>query len=259
MKSNRTLVLAAIILTIALGSGVVAYAITNGQPDGNGHPFVAMTYNGSFTCSGVAISQNVVVTAAHCALSSGQHVSVTFDSQATFQGGNWHGGTIYPHPDWAFRSKPGLGLPGFDTHDVAVIVLDEPVSLPTYAVLPTAGLVDTLPMKAALTVVGYGIHGYLRGGGNPFNNPDVDFTRYHALTELVASENRQSNEYIKLTANPAQDKGGICFGDSGGPALLGNIVLGITSYVPSLNCTGVTYSNRIDLDYALAFINSFTP
>lgn len=80
---------------------------------------------------------------------------------------------------------------------------------------------------------------------------------YYANAELITSHNRQSDEYLKVTANPGQGKGGVCSGDSGGPALLGNVVLGIMSYLPNSRCTGVTYSNRLDLDYALDFIADF--
>jgi len=64
-------------------------------------------------------------------------------------------------------------------------------------------------------------------------------------------------EFIKLAANPSQGTGGICFGDSGGPNVLAdtNIVLAVNSYVTNSNCTGVTYSNRVDLQQILDFIN----
>jgi hypothetical protein len=165
-------------------------------------------------------------------------------------------GTWYPDPDWCIGCSGGL--PGFDTHDVAVIVLDEPVTLPRYARLPDEGFVDTLPMNTAVDVVGYGIQ-FDKGGGPRYSESDA-FTRYYASTRLVASKHVQSDEYIKLTANPAQGKGGICFGDSGGPDLLGgtDIILAVNSYVTNGNCAGVTYSNRIDT-YALEFINSFLP
>jgi hypothetical protein len=180
---------------------------------------------------------------------------VTFDSEADPENGNWHTGIIHSHPDWCIGCAGGL--PGFDTHDIAVVVLDQSVSLARYAVLPETGFVDALPMKTDVEVVGYGIHGWSRGGGRPTDQPVQDFKRYYATAELVTSRNRQSDEYLKVTANPGQGKGGVCFGDSGGPALLGNVVLGITSYLPNSQCTGVTYSNRLDLEYALEFIDSF--
>jgi hypothetical protein len=260
MRSTyKYLLVVVVLLALELGAVRIAPAITNGQPDGDQHPYVGSVHfplsEIGGQCAAVAVSPTVVVTAAHCADYSPEPVTVTFDPQWTSVTATWYSGTLYTHPDWCIACEPGLSR--FDTHDVAVIVLDTPATLDSYALLPTLGLVDTLPMRTSLTVVGYGIHGWLTGEGNPFGNPDVDFTRYYALTELVTSNNLQSNEYLKLTANPAQGKGGVCFGDSGGPALLGNMVLGITSYVPDINCTGVTYSNRLDLAYALEFIGSY--
>jgi hypothetical protein len=112
-------------------------------------------------------------------------------------------------------------------------------------------------MGTEITLVGYGVSVELRGHGQPvWTGPR---TRMFAPTLLVASEDRISNEYIKLTANPAQGKGGTCFGDSGGPDFIAGTrtFLAVNSFVTNGNCAGVTYSNRIDTDYALSFINSF--
>jgi hypothetical protein len=252
--TKKSLIVATVVLGLLVGSVGIAYGITNGEPDGDGHPYVALIFGPPWLCSGAAISEDVLVTAAHCFDVPGQAVSVTFDSEPPF---TWYTGVWHPHPDYCPGCGPGLK--GFDTHDVAVVVLDDAVSLPGYAALPTEGLVDTLPMRQDVDLVGYGIHGWIRGGGWPFGNEDWDITRYYAPAQLVASNHVHSAEYIKLTANPAQGKGGTCFGDSGGPDLLGgsNIILGVNSYVTNMNCTGVTYSNRIDLDYALEFINSY--
>jgi len=249
----------AIVLILALALAGTALAITNGQPDGDDHPYVGIalgpaTGGGYWVCSAAAISPTVLVTAAHCF--EGPDVWVTFDedpwSSTFFQ----YTGMWTPDPDWCIGC--GNGLPGFDSHDVAVIVLDEPVTLPRYAQLPTEGLVDTLAMKADVDLVGYGIQ--FDQGGGPRYPEDGAFTRYYAPTQLVASNHVHSDEYIKLTANPAQGKGGTCFGDSGGPNLLGgtDTILAVNSYVTNGNCAGVTYSNRIDT-YALDFINSFLP
>jgi hypothetical protein len=80
------------------------------------------------------------------------------------------------------------------------------------------------------------------------------FTRFFAPSTLVASNNSISDEFIKYHLN----KGGACFGDSGGPDLLGgtNIVLADNSFVTNGQCNGVGYSYRIDTAQALGFINS---
>ena len=110
-------------------------------------------------------------------------------------------------------------------------------------------------MRTEVDIVGYGVQGFVRGGGQP--QQIFLFTRYFAPSLLIQSNNVQSVEFIKLTANPSKGKGGTCFGDSGGPDLLGgtNIVLAVNSYVTNGNCAGVTYTNRVDLQDVLDFIN----
>ena len=249
-------------LAVAALLAVVAPAIgvTNGQPDGNGHPYVGVMIqfipNTNFVtvCSGSALSPTVFLTAAHCADPS-LPVFVTYKNSPPFSlATDFTQGTFYPHPDWCIGCGPGL--PGFDTHDVAVVVLSSPRDPGAFAELPEPNLVDTLPMGTPVDIVGYGVQGFIRGGGPP--GQIFTFTRYFAPSQLIQSNNRQSDEFIKLTANPAQGKGGICFGDSGGPDILSgtNIVLAVNSYVTNGNCAGVTYSQRVDLPEILAFIAS---
>ena len=111
-------------------------------------------------------------------------------------------------------------------------------------------------MGTPVDIVGYGVQGFVRGGGPP---QDIFlFTRYFAPSLLIQSNNRKSDEFIKLTANPAQGKGGSCFGDSGGPDILGgtNTVLAVNWYGTNSNCAGVSSSQRVDLPAILDFINS---
>ena len=136
-----------------------------------------------------------------------------------------------------------------------MVALNAPSDPGAFAALPEPNLVDTLAMRTPVDVVGYGVQGFIRGGGPP---QDIfTFTRYFAPSLLIQSNNRTSDEFIKLTANPAQGKGGICFGDSGGPDILAgtNTVLAVNSYVTNGNCAGVTYSQRVDLPEILSFIN----
>jgi hypothetical protein len=247
-------------LTVALVAAVLLAAtapvmtVTNGRPDNGGHPYVGIALQpapggGFFVCSGSFISPTRFLTAAHCFDPTIQVLVSPADRQpfpvVT--------GTVHNNPDWCFGC--GSGLAGADTHDVAVIALDRAVFLPVYAALPAAGLVDTMAMKARVDIVGYGVQGFVRGGGQP----QQIFTaiRFFAPSELIQSNNAASDEFIKLTANPSQGTGGVCFGDSGGPDLVGgsNIVLAVNSYVTNGNCAGVTYSQRVDLPDMLAFIN----
>jgi len=253
---RKVTVLLVVTLVLLLGPANSAQAILNGQPDGNRHPYVGLVDNGEFACSGSAISPTIFITAAHCFDHSGEQVEVTFDSEGFFaQNPVFYTGRWYPDPQFCIGCAHGL--PGFDTHDVAVVVLDQPVNLPQYAQLPTPGLVDTLAMGTRVTLVGYGVQHFARGGGPP--QPDAFFTRFFAPASLIQSNHSISDEFIKVSANPAQGSGGTCFGDSGGPVLLGNTntILAITSFGTNGVCAGVGYYYRIDISQSLNFINQF--
>jgi hypothetical protein len=126
----------------------------------------------------------------------------------------WFFGSYYFDPQ--FQLGAGGGLPGFDTHDVAVVIFtSEGCAVPPglrgtnscgpipggatsnqYGALPTEGLVDTLPMGTPVDFVGFGVQNF----------------------------------------------------PCGGPDLLGgtNIILADNSFVTSAQCNGVGYSYRID-------------
>src|SRR5262249_40311607 len=157
------------VVVVLLASAAPAHAITNGEPDGNGHPFVGLVTDFRFVCSGTAISPTKFITAAHCFDTPGKAVSVSFDTNARFSANPpppvYHTGHWFPNPQFCIACSKGL--PGFDTHDVAVVIFDQPVNLPAYGNLPSQGLVDTLPMKTDVTIVGYGVQNFLRGNGQP--------------------------------------------------------------------------------------------
>lgn len=134
-----------------------------------------------------------------------------------------------------------------------------------FAVLPAAGVVDTLKNKTDIDYVGYGVMEQIHIPGHVFPPEDAPFwvglrNRMFAPGKLVSDKFAHSDEFMKLSLNASQGKGGTCFGDSGGPDLLEgtNTVLAVNSYVTNGNCSGVGYSSRIDIAEVLDWIGGFT-
>jgi hypothetical protein len=269
---------------LALGAGSAA-AITNGQPDGDDHPYVGLLVFDSepgapaWRCSGALIAPTIVLTAGHCTDGA---VAARFwnDEDVTYDavpyplypfGGPGSGaveGTPYTHPDYRSPDNPyggGKGLPAFSYRDIGIVVLAESVNPGGYAALPADGLVDTLRNKTSIDFVGYGVQYQANIPGNQLPEPPPYYrwaglrVRLYAPSELISGNFVHAPEYLRLALNPGGGSGGTCFGDSGGPDLLGgtNTVLGVNSYVTNSNCGGVGYSARVDVPAVLDWIDSF--
>lgn len=109
-------------------------------------------------------------------------------------------------------------------------------------------------------LAGYGVHGFEPGGGPLADNALFDGLRRFAPADLITSSHTHSDEYLKVSSNPAQGKGGTCFGDSGSPLLYDDggewVMLANTSYGTNPVCAGVGYFNRMDTGMALDFVDS---
>lgn len=286
MRKILIVLVAAVLLALVMVAP--AAAITNGQPDGDNHPYVGLVlfYDSNMVplwrCSSSLIAPNVLLTAAHCTEAPAARAQVWFDKgplprDPLFQGGSCNVGGPYtaypcgggtkgtPHTNPLYQSPIAGGLPGFSYRDTGVVVLDSAVTNIRLAKLPAAGLVDTLKNKTAVDLVGYGVQYQAQIPGNVLPQPPPYYRwtgpreRLYAPSALVSGNFVHSAEYMRLSLNPGGGGGGTCFGDSGGPDLLGgtDTVLAVNSYVTNVNCSGVGYSARVDIPQVLAWVKSF--
>jgi hypothetical protein len=256
--SLRLLVLSSA-LVAALALAAPAGAIVNGTPDTE-HPYVGLLLTDvdgdlSPVCSGTLIAPTVFLTAAHCTAFIGERPAyVSFDQQFTASS-PLVSGTAVLNPDF------GTSFP--NTHDIAVVLLDEPVTHVGFADLPRAGLLDSLVSKKgkqnrSLTIVGYGSEGLVKGAGKPTHSfPLVRNMATAMLVNLTSANTGGFN--LQLSSNPGRGQGGICFGDSGGPVLHGtsDTIVGINSFVNNANCTGTAFAYRVDTRASLAFLANY--
>ena len=256
MKRLAALLSIALSLIVAAPAG----AITFGTVDGNAHPWVGSLVapwgaGGALdhVCSGTLISPTVFVTASHCtvtleALGIGpDDVFVTFDS--TFSPtGNLIPATYVSNPDFGYSGPGGNS----DPHDVAVVLLSVPSSI-TPALLPTAGLLNTLRLKnQRFITVGYGAVREDKTKG--YQSLSWDGQRrwveqgFRSLTK----------SWLNLSQNPSTGNGGTCYGDSGGPHFLGtsNIVVALTVTGDS-TCRATDVDYRVDTASARAFLGQY--
>jgi hypothetical protein len=286
MKVKRIAIVLSAVVVLALATVGTAYAITNGEPDAGRHPYVGLLVfddesGPAWRCSGALIASDVVLTAGHCT-DGAVAARVWFLEDVTYDavpfpdypyGGPGSGaieGKPHTNPDYRSPDNPyggGNGLPAFSYRDVGIVVLDEPVDVGGFAELPEAGLVDTLANKTDIDFVGYGVQYQAQVPGSELPQPPPYYrwtgprVRMYAPSALVSGKFVHSAEYLRLALNPGGGTGGTCFGDSGGPDLLGdtNIVLAVNSYVTNVNCAGVGYSARVDIPEVLEWIEGFLP
>jgi hypothetical protein len=242
-------VAAATALTVAVASP--AGAVTYGELDGDGHPYVglmiAQDADGGplWRCSGTLIDEDLFLTAGHCTEAPAAHVEIWFDADVEsgipdngypFTGDV--GGTPYTHPEY----DPSA----FFRYDLGMVVLDEPVVMGEYGELPELDQLESLNPRRGkpqtFTAVGYGLQRI---------NPvfvESERVRMTAQPHLIQINTPGFTGDFSLLLSNNASTGGTCFGDSGGPNFLGdsNVIAGVTSFGINGNCAGTGGVYRVD-------------
>ncbi len=245
MRAYVVSVLAPVLLAACTAEGVSTdeHAIIGGtRSEGNAATIMLVGYPPDrsviHTCTAVMISPTVALTAAHC-IDSPTHPNYVY--------GVFPGDDASPYP-FLVDLEPHL-LPVASVHphtqyddqlpfyaDIGVVVLEN--------ALPVAPLqIRRLPFDQSLVglpalIIGYGQTTYMQ------NNS----TRYEAMTNVSGIE----NDTIIVGDTSKRS----CLGDSGGPAIMNNMVVGIDSYGPT-GCGGPAHYRRVDS--FLPFIDQYVP
>ena len=259
---------------VALVTCGATWAISNGVPDGNGHPAVGALYidfddSGTITgdellCSGSYVGRtkdgthDAFMTAGHCvafAVANGiEQMYVSFDTKAFDPDG-----PVGVIASTAFFLDPNFGHDTGNPFDFGIVLLPagsvvgiQPV------VLPTSGYLDALRQAGALKdldieSVGYGVVPL-------FNQPHGPQVTFDGLRRTVHTNIKGlTKSWVKYSENfVATGGGGTCFGDSGSPQYIAGTltVISITSLGDPL-CRSTESNTRLDTVYARQFFGQF--
>lgn len=263
-KISIAILLTAVLILSTVG---MAGAITDGELDAEGHPFVGLLVfdvDGApaWRCSGTLLSPTILLTAGHCTDgASGGRVWFESDVQSNQVALGYPFGGSTSVEFCGIATHPQFGEGSFIFHDVGVVTLCTPVVMSTYGALPSVNQLDVLKTKrgqqdVTFTAVGYGLQ-----------KSFPDATSYKDLSlkiRMVATPKLNqinvpgfTGDFSMLLSNNTST-GGTCFGDSGGPNFLGdtNIVAGVTSFGINGNCAGTGGVFRMDRQNVLDFVNS---
>lgn len=260
-----------VILIVWLMLGILAIAITpvaaitDGELDGNGHPFVGLMVaqdadgNPLWRCSGTLLSETIFLTAGHCTESPAAHVEIWFDAdvQSGIPGNGYPltgdvGGTPHTHPQY----NPNA----FFLFDLGVVELDAPMVMDEYGTLPELNVLDGMKTRRGkqditFTAVGYGLQ---QSSPNPVHDIALRI-RMVAHPHLIQINVPGFVGDFSVLLSNNHHTGGTCFGDSGGPNFIGdsNVVGGVTSFGKNGNCAGTGGVYRVDKADDLNWLATF--
>jgi hypothetical protein len=266
MRNKMLFVIFSVLVILAVAVSPVG-AVTDGELDGEGHPYVVlllMEVNGApaFRCSATLISPTYVLTAGHCASNfpDGEYSGMRVFTESDVQNGDnnypFAGSNSVEAIRWA--AHPLYPTASFFVHDVGMVELAEPIYLDEYGALPRVDSLDKLKTQRGLqnvtfTSVGYGLQEI-----NPvfIQSQKIRMVAHPHLLQINVPG--FTGDFSLLLSNN-HSTGGTCFGDSGGPNFLGdsNVIAGVTSFGINGNCAGTGGVFRMDRQNVQDFIYGF--
>ncbi|MBA2362801.1 MAG: trypsin-like serine protease [Chloroflexia bacterium] len=280
---RRILTLLIIVLGLFAATASSAQAITGNYVEDNEHPFVGLVvfYDeaGEFIgrCSGSLLTSTVFLTAGHCT-DGATTARVYFQQDA---GANYDPDTevdpVSGYPETCAAGTLGVtcatsdevynyGYDGFasfpNTRDAGLVILDQPITLAEYGVLAQAGSLDRLATRRGRQDLTFTSSGYGLTRVNPVFLESYR-SRLMATSRLTNLRSALTGGFnLQLNGN-GRDRGGTCFGDSGGPVFYGgyssNTIVGVTSFGLNGNCAGVDFAYRTDQAAVIAWILDTVP
>lgn len=171
------------------------------------------------SCSGSLVDAEFVVTAAHCLAADDGKIEL-FESDITAYIGRWQVSSgvakITRHPDWNISKETP------SRSDIAVLRLSTPVPN-WYNTLQVGGLPNEVN-SFSTSVFGYGI-----------SEPDDDLLRESRQVATLNHADSRCGDLQLLCMNSSQSaRTGICKGDSGGPIVRGDLLIGVMHSVVGL-------------------------
>ena len=241
-----------------------AWGITYGDADNGQHPNV-----GSFVvaypdldtgetvrlqlCTGTLVAPDVVVSAAHCFLGivPGDEVYFTLDEVIDSDRDGFVDADVTKLPGTSVVHPLAYSGGYNDPHDIAVFLLDSPVENIEPAALPEAGALYAAHLKGStFTTVGYGtVRETNRKGWQSF----IDGWRRETVDQHLTSVTKA---WATFSMNLATGNGGTCYGDSGGPHFLGDVVVSIT-VGGDRPCKASDKTYRLDSSSARQFLGQY--
>ena len=281
---RRTLALTVLAVALVTLGASPAGAITGNYQQDVVHPYVGLIafYDsaGNFThrCSGSLIAPSVFLTAGHCtdAAMGATQARIWFEQDAGVgldpvtgapaPSGYPVSGGVTSHTLYNYGFANLGGFP--NTHDVGLVILDQPIAASKYAAqftsfpaLAAPGSLDSLARRRGQQDVTFTASGYGLSLQNPVKV--VSFRERLTATEKLNNLGSHLTDgyNVQTSSSPGNGRGGTCDGDSGGPLLYSSTdtIVAVNSFGLNGNCRGNDFMYRIDRQEVLDWILAHAP